>query len=159
MKITRDGDQLILTTGDGRPWASSLFTVLFVGGITTTITVGLLMDLARDGFSVMHLAGVLIPIVLFAFARMLRDAHHATVRIDDRFGRVSIERRYLFKTLVDQLRFDEVIGFAIHETDDDGSPRYQLKLDTTNGRTLILGQRESDRSALDEAVAAVAALK
>lgn len=158
MQIEQKGDRLMLSTGEGRPWASSLFIALFVGGIATAILVGLVRDWARDGFSLVHLGGVLIPIVVTAFARDLAHAHHATVEIDERFGRIAIERRFLFKTLTEKLRFEEVQGFAIHETEDDGSPRYQLKLACRDGRHLILGQRIADRAGLDNALAALAGL-
>ena len=154
MKITRDGDRLILTTGDGRPWVSSLFVVLFVGGIAATILVALVKNVARDGFSIATLGGVIIPIVIIAFGRQLLAAHHATVEIDQRFGRVSVERRYFFKTIREKLKFDELKGFAIHETEDDGSPRYQLKLECLDGRQFILGQRIADGEAVSKALVA-----
>lgn len=154
MKITRDVDRLILTTGDGRPWVSSLFVVLFVGGIAATILVALAKNVARDGFSIATLGGVIIPIVVFAFGRELLAAHHATVEIDQRFGRISIEQRYLFKTIREKLKFDELKGFAVHETEDDGSPRYQLKLECLDGRQFVLGQRIADRDAISKALTA-----
>ena len=98
-----------------------------------------------DGGAWSVVVGVVV-VGLFTWA-ILRESC-ATVEIDGHSRRLTLERRYLLKTVKDSFAFEEVERFEAERFDDDGTPTAQPRLILKNGESIDLGRPETSRIAV-----------
>jgi hypothetical protein len=157
---TRPHHILVLTFGDGRPgstFARRDLPVMAVGcSLFLIVAYFLGADFSMDwpGWSVWGL-GVGLAIIGCVVWWGYKSSN-CTLSIDGRIGRVTLERRYLYKTVSERFRFADIERFEAERYDDDGSPAVQPRLVLKNGRAIDLGQPETVHVADAEAAIAAA---
>ncbi|MDX2154958.1 MAG: hypothetical protein SFW09_00485 [Hyphomicrobiaceae bacterium] len=158
MRLIEHNDTVTLVNGEGSPHMQLVLKSLFVGGITTAIVIGHL-SAAIGGWHAGWLVLLMAPLSYGWIIREWRTAHHATLEVDLRFGRVRVERRYACKTVEDKASLSDLEDLDVAtEKDDDGDATYQPVLTFKDGRRINLGPAASSRAMLDRAVAAVGRL-
>ncbi|MFM9941591.1 MAG: hypothetical protein ACKVP7_19065 [Hyphomicrobiaceae bacterium] len=160
MEIERKADRLILSTGAGAPWFSSLAIGLFVFGISGTILVAHVYEAIYKGWHFGWAALIICPLVMYSFGKVIIAACHATLEVDARYGQVLLERRFLSRTEREKFRLDDVAALEVEVSkDSDGDKQYQPVLRLTSGRRIELAAKSFSRAKLDPAVAAFEAAR
>lgn len=136
MQVKNTGGKLTLSTGEGRPWLSTLLIPGLVMTICAIVLVGHLYQAIVNGWQWGWLSAIIMPLILYGLGRTVLASHHAKLIVDPRFGRIEVDVA----------------------TDSDGDKLYQPVLALKSGRRIELGVQSYRRAPLDEAARAFQAV-
>ena len=151
---------LVLTFGQGRPLADEarLLLPVIVAAVAVFAVYGYLtgqsLSFSLEGWSVGS-AAIWLTVLGFIGWTLLKS-NHATVEVDDRHNSVTLERRYVLKTMKQRFKFEEIERFEAERLDLDGTPAVQPRLVLKNGTSIDLGSPEVGRIGETEAAIAKA---
>ncbi len=116
---------LVLTFGQGRPLADEarLLLPVIVAAVAVFVAYGYFswqgLSFSLEEWSVGS-AAIWLAVLGFLGWTVLKS-NHATVEVDDRHRRVTLERRYVLKTMKERFKFEEIARFEAERLDLDGS--------------------------------------
>lgn len=151
MRVSQEKDVLVLTTGNGRPFAGLLW-LAFPLGIAGTVAAAHLGDQSAMGL----FGGVFALFIGAMFVwHALRSSFNMSLLLDQRRGQALLERRWITRTEKTTLELSEIADFIVEVQTRNDSTQFVPVMVLTNGRHIELGAGSwYARDTLEEAMLA-----